>query len=394
MGFGGAFVALADDATAAFANPAGLTQLIRPEFSIEARHWSHAIPYTVGGRVEGLPSGVGLDSTAGLRTAESGHDTVGPSFLSFAYPAGRWTLAVYRHQYADLEFSGATQGLYGGGTDCCQIRLWDNRWTSDMDVLSYGLSAGYRLLDRLDIGLTAVYYDASFHAHVSEYFWDADTPEAFAAPNSYLPEQLVRSEDLFVDDTDWAVNVGFLWRLTSSWSLGGVYRQGFQGEIGARLIAGQAFDLGVPPGEVIGENFGVGVDFPDIYGVGLAYRSADGRLTVSCQWDRVEYSDIPESLGINDQTIDDANELHLGAEYVFLDSTPIIALRFGTWYEPDHQMRPIVDDPWLAALTVDGDDEFHFAAGLGVAMERFQFDLAADLSDRLNTVSLSAILNF
>ncbi len=40
MGFGGAFVALADDATAAFANPAGLVQLLRPEVSIEGRRWS------------------------------------------------------------------------------------------------------------------------------------------------------------------------------------------------------------------------------------------------------------------------------------------------------------------------------------------------------------------
>ena len=33
LGFGGAFVALDDDATAAFANPAGLVQLSRPEVS-------------------------------------------------------------------------------------------------------------------------------------------------------------------------------------------------------------------------------------------------------------------------------------------------------------------------------------------------------------------------
>ena len=48
MGFGGAFVALADDATAAFANPAGLVQLLKPEVSIEGRHWSYSTPYTVG----------------------------------------------------------------------------------------------------------------------------------------------------------------------------------------------------------------------------------------------------------------------------------------------------------------------------------------------------------
>jgi len=394
MGFGGAFVALADDATAAFANPAGLTQLIRPEFSIEARHWSHSTPYTVGGRVEGLPSGDGLDSTAVLLTARSGHDTAGLSFLSFAYPVGKWSFAIYRHQYADLEFSGATQGLYGGVTDCCPLRQWDNQWTSDIDILTHGLSAGYRIHDRLDIGLGVVYYDASLDARVDEYLWDNDTPEAFAAPNSYLPERLVRTEELFVDDTDWTVNVGFLWRLTGSWSMGGVYRQGFEADIGVRVTAGQPIDFGVPPGEVIGEITGVGVEFPEIYGIGFAYRRPDGRLTASFQWDRVLYSSIPDSLMLDDQTIDDADELHLGAEYAFLDSTPIVALRLGAWYEPDHQMRPIIDDPWLEAMTVNGDDELHFAAGLGLAMERYQFDLAVDFSDRLDTVSLSAIFNF
>jgi hypothetical protein len=328
MGFGGAFVALADDATAAFANPAGLTQLIRPEFSIEVRHWSHTTPYAEGGRVEGLPSGFGIDTTAGLRTATSKHDTTGLSFLSFAYPVGNWSFAIYRHQYADIEFSGATQGLFGGGTNCCQLRQWDSQWTSEIDILTYGLSTGYRI------------------------------------------------------------------RLTGSWSVGGVYRQGMEVDIGNRVIAGEAVDFGVPPGEVISQVSRIGLEFPDIFGLGFAYRHPGGGLTVSFQWDRVLYSNIPDSLRLDDQTIDDADELHLGAEYVFLDSTPIIALRLGTWYEPDHQMRPTIDDPWLEAMTVEGDDEFHFAAGLGLAMERYQFDLAMDFSDRLDTVSLSAVFNF
>jgi long-subunit fatty acid transport protein len=394
MGFGGAFVALADDATAAFANPAGLTQLIRPEFSIEVRHWSHTTPYAEGGRVEGLPSGFGIDTTAGLRTATSKHDTTGLSFLSFAYPVGNWSFAIYRHQYADIEFSGATQGLFGGGTNCCQLRQWDSQWTSEIDILTYGLSTGYRIHDRFDIGFTAVYYETTLKARVEEYLWDEDTTEAFGAPNSYLLERLVRSEDLFVDDTDWAFNAGFLWRLTGSWSVGGVYRQGMEVDIGNRVIAGEAVDFGVPPGEVISQVSRIGLEFPDIFGLGFAYRHPGGGLTVSFQWDRVLYSNIPDSLRLDDQTIDDADELHLGAEYVFLDSTPIIALRLGTWYEPDHQMRPTIDDPWLEAMTVEGDDEFHFAAGLGLAMERYQFDLAMDFSDRLDTVSLSAVFNF
>ena len=394
MGFGGAFVALADDATAAFANPAGLVQLAKPEISIEARNWQYSSPYTVGGRAEGLPSGFGLDSTVGLRTAKSRHDTAGLSFLSLAYPTGNWSFAFYRHQYADMEFSGATQGLYGGGTSCCQIRNWDARWTSEIDILNYGLSAGYRINDRFNIGLGAVYFEASMDANVEDYFWDEDSPEGFISPNSYLPESLVRSQDLFVDDTDWTVTGGFLWRLSERWTFGGVYREGFEVDIGTRIFAGQLGDWGVPPGELFGEAYGIGLEFPDIYGLGFAYRHPDGHITVSFQWDRVEYSDIPDSLMLDDQTIDDANEYHAGIEYVFLGSTPIIALRFGAWYEPDHQMHATIDDPFLQALIPRRDDEIHVAAGLGFAMERFQVDVALDVADSVDTVALSAIFNF
>ena len=38
LGLGGAFAALADDATAAYANPAGLVQLVRPEVSLNKNY--------------------------------------------------------------------------------------------------------------------------------------------------------------------------------------------------------------------------------------------------------------------------------------------------------------------------------------------------------------------
>ena len=41
-----------------------------------------------------------------------------------------------------------------------------------------------------------------------------------------------------------------------------------------------------------------------------------------------------------------------------------------------------------------GDDKLHFAAGLGVAFKRMQLDLGVDLSDLLDTVSLSTVYRF
>ena len=111
-------MALADDASAAFANPAGLVQLARPELSIEGRQWSFSTPVTVGGRITGQPTGIGLDDTPGLRTADSPAEVSGLSFLSFVYPRKKWSFAIYRHQLANFELTWETRGLFDELSGC------------------------------------------------------------------------------------------------------------------------------------------------------------------------------------------------------------------------------------------------------------------------------------
>ncbi len=394
MGFGGAFVALADDATAAYANPAGLEQLLKPELTIEARSWAYATPYTEAGRAEGLPSGYGIDNVDGLRIVTSDVSKAGVSFLSFAYPGDRVSLAAFKHTYANIEFASETQGIFAGGSDCCQTRNFDQRAETELDVETYGIAASYRVSDQLNLGFSAVYYDVGMTATATQYLMDDDSLQALFAQNSYLPERTVINQLSSIDDSDWGLTAGFLWKPAARWSVGGVYRQAPEVSMSAEVYAGQAIDFGVPPGEILFSGTGGPIEFPDVFGLGLAYRGMDERLTVSFQWDYIEYSSIPKSLGVDDQTIDDANEIHVGAEYVFLDLTPIIALRVGTWFEPDHQMRATEDEPYLQALLPAGDDEIHIAAGIGIAMDRFQVDIAMDIADRVDTVSLSAVYNF
>ena len=364
MGFGGAFVALGDDATAAFANPAGLVQLLKPEISIEGRWRSYSEPYTQAGRIEGQPSGIGIDTLDGLKTAKSREDTTGLSFLSFAYPLQNWTLAFFRHEYARHQFAAHTQGLFGTGSACCQPRYVDQQATSELDFLSYGFSAAYRISDEFNVGLGLVYHDASLVANAAQYFPDDDTPQSRYLASSFLPERLILSQRSTAVDTDVTLTGGFLWRPSESWSVGGVYRQGLETRYRVEVRAGEAVDFGVPPGEVIIRGSAGPIEFPDIYGAGVAYRGPDGRFTVSFQWDRIEYSSLPKSLDLDDQTIDDSNEWHLGAEYVFLGSTSIVAVRLGTWLEPDHQMRATTDEPFTRALLPPGKDEWHYSAGL------------------------------
>jgi len=279
LGFGGAFAGLADDATAAFTNPSGLVQLTDPEISAEGRL-----------RVD----------------PESSTSLSGVGFVSFVYPAQRWSLALYRHQLASLGFGFAGGGIFGVPVI----------GTFDLDVAVFGVSAGFRVSEKLSLGVGLTHFDGSRSLRTSE-------------------------GELHAEGQDDGIVAGFLYRLNEQWKLGGVFRQGG--------------DLGDDPE--------VPLELPDVYGLGAVFRSRGGAWTVSGEWDRVDGGD----------------ELHLGTEYAFLRTKPLLAVRLGTWLEPGR---------------LGGDDQGHFAAGLGVTFRRIQLDLAADSSDTQDTVSVSAIYFF
>ena len=92
--------------------------------------------------------------------------------------------------------------------------------------------------------------------------------------------------------------------------------------------------------------------------------------------------------------IDDGDEFHLGGEYAFLGSKPVFAVRLGVWLDPDHRVRTTEENPFSRATFLPGEDELHFAAGLGVAFQRFQIDLGIDRSELVDRASLSAIYSF
>ena len=170
LGLGGAFVAVADDATAAWANPSGLMQLARPEISLEGRSWN--------------------EDREGTATNQSNL-----GFLSFVLPREKWSIAIYGQTLSSLEFPTPLQV------------------NSEVDPLSglvignFGVSAALRLSESVSIGfgLTAfagVFTEGSFDPDQTEPFWD-DNAEA-----------------------DAGATAGVLWSLGEAWSLGASYRSG------------------------------------------------------------------------------------------------------------------------------------------------------------------------
>jgi len=324
MALGGAFVAQADDATAAYANPAGLVQLLDPEISIEGRVWIYS---------SDQEQGFGGDDGTVL-------DLSGVGFLSGVYPVGRLSLAIYRTQLAKFEVNQETEPWYGD--------IWNVR---SYEIVTWGAAGAYRITDTLSVGLGLAYHDGEVE----------------------ISEQGVASRS---DSDGWGVNAGILWKPNSSFNFGGFYRQGAGLEV---REPGGGDPNGTSP---------LGV--PDVFGLGAAYRTPGGSFALLGEWDHVRHSSL--SGPVAEGTVvdfDDADELHVGAEYAFLWAEPVIAIRLGAWHDPAHR--------WLAEgaerSRVDRD-EFHASAGLGIAWRHVQLDFALDVSDPVITLSVSSIFSF
>lgn len=392
LGMGGAFIGLADDSTAAYTNPAGLANLSAGEISIEARSWDFTTRYTDDGEVE-LRNGT-FDGSE-LIEGESTTSTSGLSFAAVTYPRGRWVFALYYHQLANYTAELETQGARAFD-DFNLYFLFPARASTLLEIEGTGAAAGVRVTDRFSLGVGVVSYNFLWES-TTERFRDLDDRNR----GDWLNRQDVEGEDEAV-----SASVGFEWKLSDHVRLGGVYRAGpeFDFSTSNRLGPGAGFS-----GLVVDADEGV-FRIPDVYGLGLSYRGASFR--VLADWVRVEYSALSqETVDVFDDggasgaaasrlVVDDADEFHLGFEYVFLNRTNPIAIRVGAWHDPDHEIRyqePIQNsaaDVADALLFRAGADETHYTAGLGfvVGDGRFEFNVAVDLSDRVDTAAASLVL--
>jgi long-subunit fatty acid transport protein len=172
LGLGGAFVAVADDATAAYANPSGLVQLLRSEISAELRTWS--------------------DDREGAAS-----DLSGIGFASFVLPRQKWSLAIYGQTLASLDYPG---GSWSDGGEVVPL--------SSLAVANLGISAAVRLNDALSVGAgIAVFAGNSTRIGV----------------DFSLTPTVVSMDETIIDS---GLIAGGLWSLSDAWAFGASYRSG------------------------------------------------------------------------------------------------------------------------------------------------------------------------
>lgn len=426
-GIGGAFVAIADDATSVYSNPAGLTSLFRPEVSAEFRHWSLTSVAIDRGHAFGEPRNIGIDVERGIRDRAFRSSVNGAAFLSFAYPRTNWAIGVFRHQLARYRMSRETQGIF---FDCqgnraappyCEQqdgvqRLFPARQFFDLSIRGSGVTFAFRpsQAPRLRVGASLQYFEFDLDAtrEVFNARDDARGSLRFAAPEySAANRELIGRRR--GDDVALAVNAGLLFDVTQQWTIGGTFRQGPRFTYAADTTTG----AGSPnPPNITYVNLPASpFKVPDTFALGFAYRP-NNALRFGFEYDRVMYSQLieqtvdtahPEGTAegltvLNRLVLDNGNQFRIGGEYSMIVGAALISLRGGAWSDPLHRPYLRVDDPatgfpapgW-SLLLPKRKGEVHFSAGAGIAAsQRLQFDIAVDRAPSVTTFSASAIVRF
>jgi long-subunit fatty acid transport protein len=207
----------------------------------------------------------------------------------------------------------------------------------------------------------------------------------------YSPDNVQGTERAIGDDSAVAVNAGFLWKPSRMFSVGGVYRQGPKFDARASTTGQSPIDTTA--------TFHV----PDVFAIGVAVELLNA-VTITADYDRVRYSQMTDGMvdTLNGQqqaigyVLDDGNEGHLGVQWVIPLGTSVLAIRAGTWYDPDHVLRYELSAPLNQSLLFPGGKNvWHGSGGIGIAIgEHFQIDAAGDFSTTVNTGSISTVFRF
>ncbi len=402
---GGAFIGLADDATAVESNPAGLTILTNPELSLEFKH----IAYTVEQMYSNPPVPENVNPVTGVAESDiiryDFSDVVeSVPFVSVVYPYKRFVFSLYRQELVKYKSSYQTSPLPIGITGTPYALLPVDA-SVDLAVTNYGIGAAIQLFEGLSLAVSPRRAEMKMMSHSSRFL----SPETFVT--DFSNADVFHSFEVDDEAIGYSMNVGVLWKLHPKISIGAVYKSGPTFTVTGTLILTEAFmnrqGYGYEVYDPDVTKFTLKV--PDSFGAGIAFRATDF-LTFTFDVIHIQYKDLLEDFDISADprlfsednfTVANGTEIHAGAEYILTPGERYLAIRAGIYNDPDHIIRftgttnePEVDI-FERILFPGGDEQIHVTGGLGVVFNKyFQIDAAANIADRMKQLSLSAVYRF
>jgi len=362
-GMGNAFIAVSDDGTAASWNPAGLSQLLKPEFSL-VHNSSRRNRYLEGYRT--------LDRSAAYTTLATTSSIANLEFASAAVPfrlAGKpVTLQVgWRRLYRLAnQLQGDTRRVAVSATARPESTVRVNGTTDGtIDLWSFAGAVG--ITNRLSVGASLDLYHGEWEERS-----DLNEDPGVLGPTDFL--STAQSNGL----SGHAVNFVLLLAYPSV-SLGFVYHGPLRGDLSetfsVRSTLIEPIDWRTPPGAEL--------RFPQSFGAGVVWRPRPLlRLALDVtynEWTQflvkglTEPSDeavsgfdgLPPELSATRDTV----SLNLGMEKLFPAKGVYVPLRLGVAYEPQGGRDPLLRDDLVYTV---------LAVGTGVNTNSLKFDVALE----------------
>ena len=361
LGMGGAFIAIADDATAASWNPGGLIQLETPEISVVGAYFQ---------RTE--------DNSFETNPEANGEQDVSSSninYLSAAYPftaLNRNMIVSASYQYL---FDLNRQWEF-------PLTLTDDDFEIDQDVeidqegslSAIGIAYCVQMTPRISFGFTLNFWQDSLYDNK----WKTETSQT--GSGNYVGFDFTRN-DKFTEEFEFSgfnANLGLLWNINHRLTLGLVLKTPFTADLTHKSTTETNLVFPDVPSASSSSSFSdetdEELDMPMSYGVGLAYRFSD-KLTTSLdiyrtEWDNFILTDANDNeiSPITGESADESDveptlQIRAGAEYLYVTNSCVIPFRGGVFYDP----APAAGEP---------DSFFGLSLGSGIAKGKIAFDLA------------------
>ena len=364
VGMGGAFIAIADDATAASWNPGGLMRLEKPEVSMVGAYFNQREDFFSDIHPES-------DNTGDV-------DDFNINYFSATYPF---------HFYKDMVVSVNYQRLYefkqnfshqynysSRGRDLLQ----DIDFSRDGYVGALGLACAVRITPKLSLGVT-------LNIWTDQLLWQNGWKETYSehgtGTQGGVPVTIyTQITDEYSRFRGLNANLGLLWDMNKWLRFGAVLKTSFDASISHKFSFRQKSIFESPVNQIVSSEHVVSEEvelrMPLSYGFGVAWRVSDA-LCFDLDVYRTEWSEYILTDSRNnkfspidgrpekDSDVKDTLQVRIGGEYLFIGQKRqiVVPVRGGIFYDPESSHGTV-------------KDFYGIAVGSGIAYKKFIFDIA------------------
>ncbi|MGA1824982.1 MAG: OmpP1/FadL family transporter [bacterium] len=370
LGMGDAFVAIADDATAASWNPAGLVQLQKPEMSLVFSYERGLLDYKAKETY--------YETDGIIVRFKSSHEKVSfedLNYLSFVYPTSIASRNIvfsfnYQHIYnfsRDFQYEREVQLVLPGSDpsvrdpDMCFVDT--GSYYGEGDLYTVSPAVALQINPKFALGLTTNIWSDTL---TNQCNWE----HTLKTPDAYPPVITEKYYDFEAVN----VNFGFFWMINPQLTLAGVYKIPFRARVKREIEATYNDPNYEEPYGDINK-----IDFPDVLALGVAFRISDA-LTISTDitrtdWDRFSlnnregekfglFTEIdPDTYQAISQKVKPTYAVRAGIEYLKILEKTVIPFRAGFFYDP----IPSINNPL---------DSYGMTLGSGISLGEIIVDIA------------------